>query len=115
MSRFDPICYKALVKSKRPSSVIKSAPVIESAVCRILLILVFFINKFIKLFFTRIVNIPIIEMVDAIPRAMKNVLIIPRDRIPRDIENSSTITAPVQGVKPTAMANGIMDLFVMAF
>ena len=103
------------MKSRRPSSVIKSAPVIESAVCKILLVRVRLINKFVKLFFARIVNIPIIEIVDAMPSAIKNVLIMPRYRIPRDIEKSKTITAPVQGVKPTAMANGIMDLFVTAF
>lgn len=89
-----------------------NAPIIESAVCKIELTLVRFIRNLITPFFARMVETPTREMVVAIPNAMHSVLMTPITKIPIEIENSSTIIAPVQGIMPTAIAKGIMLLVV---
>lgn len=89
-----------------------SAPIIDSAICIIMLIPALFMNNFVTPFFARMVKTPTNEMVVAMPNAMESILIIPITRILIEIENSSTITAPVQGIMPTATAKGMIPLVV---
>ena len=91
---------------------ISNAPIKENVVCKIVFTLGLLIINFVTPFFARIVETPTREIVVAIPNAMHRVLIIPSPRMPIEIKNNSTITAPVQGIIPTAIAKGIMLLVV---